>query len=91
MKNGGCHNVTETFTVLSYAPELIDETQIVSIKNYLMSVYFASGHKYSNIDEADVSFFKLPNAHIRSTITSRVGLTERIKRSSLQAGWIWKS
>ena len=91
MKNGGCHNVTETFTVLSYAPELIDETHIVSIKNYLMSVYFASGHKYSNMDEADVSFFKLPNAHIRSTITSRVGLIEHIKRSSLQAGWIWKS
>ena len=91
MKSGGCHNITETFTVLSNAPKLNDETQIASIKNHLILVYFASCHKYSNIDEADVSFFKLPNAHIRSTITFPTGLIEYITRSSLQAAWIWKS
>ena len=40
MKSGDCHNITETFTVLSNATKSIDETQIVSIENYLMPVFF---------------------------------------------------
>ena len=54
MKSGDCHNITETFTVLSNAPESIDMTQIVPIKNYLMSVYFSSGYKHSSINESKV-------------------------------------
>ena len=54
MKSGDCHNITETFTVLSNAPESIDMTQIVPVENYLTSVYFSSGYKYSNINESKV-------------------------------------
>lgn len=40
MKRGDYHNITETFTILSIAPETIVEAQIVPIENYLISVYF---------------------------------------------------
>ena len=59
MKSGDCHNNTESFTVLRNAPESIDETQSFTIENYLMSVYFPSGHKYSNINAARVKGFSI--------------------------------
>ena len=40
MKRGDYHNITETVTILSIAPETIVEAQIVPIENYLISVYF---------------------------------------------------
>lgn len=40
MKRRDYHNITETFTILSIAPETIVEAQIVPIENYLISVYF---------------------------------------------------
>ena len=73
-KKWDCHNITETFTVLSNPPESIDETQIASIENYLMSAHCPSGHKYLNINEARIKrFFNLLNPDLRSTIISRAG------------------
>ena len=79
--------VTSTFIELSNAPTEIREDQIYKIENFLVSIYYP-GQKYLSIDDARLkSFLRSPAPNLRSIIISRSGL---IKRSALQAGWLWK-
>ena len=83
--------LTSVFIELSDSPIKVEERQIDAIEHFLMSIYFTANNSYSSIDEARVqSFFKSPDPDLRSTILSRSGLTEHIKRSCLIAGWVWK-
>ena len=57
-----------------------------------MSVYFPSGHKYSNINAARVKcFFNSPNPDFKFYNYFSSWFNRAYQRSSLQAGWTWKS
>ena len=48
-------------------------------------------NEYHDINEARVnSFFKLVEPNLRSIIMSKSAFIERIKRSAIQVGWVWR-
>ena len=57
-----------------------------------MTIYYPkSCMSLGDINNARVkSFFNSIDPNLRTTIISRKGLFEHIKRSALQAGWMWK-
>ena len=82
--------VTSNFIELSNTPTEIREDQICKIEKFLVSIYYP-GQKNLSIDDARLkSFLRSPALDLGSIIISRSGLIQHIKRSVLQAGWVWK-
>ena len=82
--------VTNTFIELSNALTVIREDQISKIETFLVSIYYP-GQKHLSIDDARLkSFLRSPAPDLCSITISRSGLIQHIKRSALQAGWVWK-
>ena len=84
--------ITNTFIELSNMPIAINADHQHILELYLMAVYLPKSYKsFSDINDARIkSFFHSTDPKLRSTIISRKGLYEHIKRSALQAGWLWK-
>ena len=71
-------------------PSIITESHVNIIERYLSSVYYPQ-EKFTSLSDLRVKhYFKNPDPKLRTLIISRDGLLKHMKRSALQAGWLWK-
>ena len=83
--------LTQTFIQLSNTPEFVNEENINLLEEIMLYLYFGKDHGYSSINDARCkSFFRSPDPNLRETILSKEALLEHIKRSTYQAGWMWR-
>ena len=83
--------LTRTFNELGDTPTTVSKENLAMLEEFLLFVYFGNDHKYTDINDARCSsFFKSPDPKLKETVLSRDALFEHSKRSSYQAGWLWK-
>ena len=83
--------LNSTFIELSNSPTSVSKENLKILEEFMLFVYFGKDHKYTDINDARcTSFFKSPDPKLKETILSRDALFEHVKRSTYQAGWLWK-
>ena len=90
MKSEEISELTNTFFELSDMTEMITPFHVDNIQRYFIKVYFPQESILSLTDLRLKYYFRSPDPQLKSLIIPRDGLTNHIKRSGLQAGWIWK-
>ena len=71
-------------------PTEVSTTQIDVIEKYLIEIYYPQENIATLTDLKLKHFFKGPVLKLRNRIIFIDGLIIHIKRSTLQAGWLWK-
>ena len=84
--------LTNTFIELSNMPSSISLCNLNNLERFVIDIYRKKGALcQSDINDMRVkSFFKSADPNLRSIVLSRKALIEHTKRSTLQAGWMWK-
>ena len=83
--------ITSAFQVLGHQPDENDiEDHFDVLEKYLLEVYSPRRSAKTLTEERVERFQASPDMNLRSLPLSRPGLIQHIKRSCIQAGWLWR-
>ena len=89
--NKHSNSLTNVFQQLSDQPKSITPDMLDTIAKFIYHVYNPNQRQNSSFSQMRMQqLIKTPDVNMRLLVPSIVGILQHIKRSCIQAGWLWK-